>query len=314
MTYPSPTKTLLISKEDTWGTPVSATQNIGIITDTTASITQEIQESKSMGAITTQKVTGGMWGFPYSFTAEFQHGRILEYIFGSVSDGTTSSDEKHTFTISTTPPSATIEDGNNLTTDTVLTYEGMLVEAAEFTVGLNEVLNMKVDWKGENVRSSTSSAAASVPTLIVFPQALCHVSINGTEATEVQTFSIKITKKVELSGGIGSKLPQQGHATDIAFEFTGTLGFQDITFQELVLGGTSASAQADPTGRDVLLNCHNGVTLGNGRREFKLELENCLFTTFDEAASVGELTFIDLAGTGTLKECFTVDDIADLNA
>lgn len=310
MTYPGTVKTVLIGKESAWGTPVSATKDIGLVTDVSMNLSREVIESMGLGAIDVQAINGGMVDVKSGVTVEFQHGRLLEYIFGTVAHATSGSDEKHTFTISSTPPSFTMESGNNLATDTTLTGAGFLVESAEFNVEMNKVLTLKCDLVGKTVTSSASASAAVLSTLPVFPHPLVTIQINDVTATEVQKFSVKIVKKVERSGGMTSALYQQGHAVELHIEFSGTLGFQDKTHQELWLGGTTPAATANPTAYDVTLDAKNGVAYGSGQRALFLDLQSSIGSTFDEVASIGNLTFFDIAGKAVLKECYSVDNIA----
>jgi len=308
MTYPSATKTVLIGKETTWGTAVTADKDVGLVEEITDNFAREVIETLGLGAIDVQRIDGGIFDPGHSVIVQFQHGRLLEYVFGTVAHAQTSSDWKHTFTISTTPPSLTMESGNNLTTDTVLTTAGLLVETAEVSVNLNEVVKLRVDLKGKTTTSSATAAAAVIDNLPVFPHHMVTVSLNGGAIDEVQSFTMTITKTLERSGGMGTTLYQQGHATDIKFEWSGTFGFQDKTLQELYLGGTTP-ATGNPTAFDVKFEADNGTALGSGQRNLTIELENNICTTFDETATLGSLTFFDMAGKGTLKEAFSVDDI-----
>ncbi len=312
MTYPGATKTVLIGKETTWGTPVTADKDIGLVQEVTDNLSREIIESMGLGAIDTQKITSGMVDVGSSVTVDFQHGRLLEYVFGTVAhDATSTPDIKHTFTISNTPPSLTLESGNNLTTDTVLTHAGLIVESAEISTELDSTLKLKCDFKGKTTTSSDSASAAVLSSLSVFPHSLITVQINDVTATEVQSFSIKINKVIERSGGTGSNLYQQGHATELKIEWSGTLGFTAKTLQELWLGGTTPSATSDPTAYDVSLDATNGVAAASGLRQLFIDLENGIGTTFDEVATIGSLTFFDVAGAATLKECYSYDNIVE---
>jgi len=313
MSYSGVLNYLLVGKESAKGTAVSATKDLGLIRDPTSSMEREVKESMGISNIEAQQITTGMVTFKRGWTMELQHGRILEYALGSVAHAETTGDWKHTFSITDSHPTATLEGGHNSSTDTVWASAGNMLEGLEVSTSLNEVLLAKADWTGITGASSATASTAVVSTLVVFPQALCHVSINGSEATEVQNFSIKITKKVEATGGIASNLAQDINATELHFEFSGQLGFNNKTYQELFLGGTTPSATSDPTAYDILLNAHNGVTLGSGRREFYLELQNCQMKSFEEAASIGNITYVTIGGTGTLKSAFSVDNITSAN-
>ena len=311
ITYPSQVKYALFGKEVTWGTAVAATKDVGIlIQEVSNPLAREIVESGTVSSTETQKITTGIVDVGVSLSGDFQHGRMLEFVLGSVSTVETTGDFKHTFTIINNAPSATFETGDDLTIDTVLTSTGQLVETAEISTELNANLQLSLDFKGKTVTSSAAASASIISNLAVFPHALVEVKINGIAATEVQSASISISKVVERSGGISSNLYQQGHAVEIKFEFTASLGFQDSTFHQLFLGGTTPSDTSDPADFEFEINADNAVVLGSGRREFKLVLQNCQMNADTETTSIGSLTFIDISGNGIFKECFTVDNIS----
>jgi len=312
MTFPGQSKHFLIGKETTFGTGVSATRDIGIVTEISDDWAREIRKSPSLSSREVQSITGGMFDSNCSVTVEFQHGRLLEFVFGSVAHVETTGDWKHTFTIANGPPSMSAESADSLVSDVVKTYAGLKAASAELNVAINEVLTLSVDFEGQSVVSSTSAGTSVISSLPVFEHSFCNVTIDGTAASEVQNFTVSIPLSLAKSGGIGSAQYQQIHSTGIDFEFTGTLGFTSEAYQEIMLGGSGGSTSIvnSPTGHTVILDCHNGVTLGSGRREFYLELGSCVWSGFTESASVNELVFVDVSGTGTLTSCFSVDNIS----
>jgi len=208
ISYPSQAKYLLIGQETagtagtsgtafaggSWltGTAGTATPNGPgiIVTDVSDNKTQEVIESLGISRIQTQKVTHGIKASGISFGGDYQHGRLFKYIIGPEVPAATSSDYTHTFDIAQSPPAASIESGNNLTTDTVLKHVGQLIESATLTVALNANLKLDVVFQGkESVPSSTANAAL-LSALPLFPHSLCEVKINGSAATEVQNASM----------------------------------------------------------------------------------------------------------------------------
>ena len=147
MTYPSQAHYYLIGKETTWGTAVTADKDVGIVTDISDNLTREVIQNQGISSLETQNVTDGVVDIAQVLTLDFQHGRLCEYIFGTVGHAETSGDWKHTFTVNNVAPSLTGESGDNLAVDAVLASAGMLVDNAEFTVGLNQSLQLKVDMK-----------------------------------------------------------------------------------------------------------------------------------------------------------------------
>ena len=307
MTRSAPLKYALIGVETTWGTGVTADKDLGLIkaniTDTSA---REIIESQGISSLESQAINTGMRDSKFSVDGEFQHGRLLEGVFGSVAHAETTGDWKHTFTSAAAGVSYTIESGiNNSANDVVFTHTGALIDVAEIRCALNQNLTAKYDFLGKKSDpDGTTASSASESTLIVFPHPMVHVSINGSEASEVQEASIKISKKVMRSGGMGSEEYQQGNPTELKFEFTAKLGFSDETYHALADANTSHNFE---------INAHNAVTLGSGRRELKITLTDCLWSNFEEITTVGDLIYVNITGRGTLSEAFSVDNISSAN-
>ncbi len=321
MSYPSQSKLVLIGKESVWGTATAVPEDAGmIISDVSDNLTREVIESLGISNIETQKVTTGVVDVGLTMSGDFQHARMFRYIIGGESAVATAPDQTHTFTISDTPESLTIESANNLTTDESLVHSGMLVESAELSIALNENLKLSVTLKGKTTKSRPNASSAIVSTFPVFPHALCTVKYAGQAATEIQNASITVTKVVQRSGGISSNLFQQGHGTELRLGFSATLGFQNHQFNNLFLSGSTATATstvtpaatADPTGIDFELSATNSVAAGSGQRKISFVLTNCQFTTFDKVATAGSLTFIDMAGIGTYSSLSSVDNITAL--
>ncbi len=322
ISYPAQSKLVLIGAETTWGTVTTVPSDAGmIISDVSDNLTREVIESLGISSIDTQKITTGVIDVGLTMSGDYQHGRMFRYILGTVTATATSDDDEHSFFVSGTPESLTIESANNLTTDESLVHSGMLVETSELSIALNENLKLSTTLKGKTTKSEPNASTAITSTLAVFPHALCTVKIGGVKATEIQNASITVTKVVQRSGGISSNLFQQGHGTEMKFGISATLGFQSNVYNNLFLSGSTAtattstvspSATADPTGVTFELSATNSVTLGVGLRSIKFILGNCQFSTFDKVTTIGSLTFIDIAGVGTFNSLVTTDNITSL--
>lgn len=306
MTYPSQTKYVLIGKETTKGTAVTADKDVGlIVTDISTSHEQVVNEHQGISSIEAQKITTGTKTPKVSFSGDFQHARLFDFIVGAASHVQTSSDWTHTFAVDQDPSSITIEHGHNSTADVVETVDGALCDSATISIELDGALQVSAEWTGIDIHAVGTSASSSVTsTLPVFPHQLVTISINGSPASEVQSASISISKSIEQAGGIGSVLPQQSHPSELKFEYTANLGFSDETYHNLFDNATT---------HEFDITADNGTGLGSGKRSFQITLENCELTSFSETTSVPGLTFIEISGKGTLKTLESVDNISSSN-
>jgi len=311
MTYSSPEAYLLIGKETAWGTAVTADKDCGlIVTDVTSGIDREIGESAGISKIETQKITTGMVDPSLTIEGDYQNARLFEFLIGDASHADTTGDTKHTFTIDNTASSFTGEQGNVSAADTEFIVDGLLAESGELSIELNGNLKLSCELKGHDADNGTTGKTAVLSTLPVFPHALVTVTIDDVASTECQKASITIAKVVSKSGGVSSNLAQQGKSTELKFEFSAELGFDDTTYHQLGFGGTSITATGDPASFDFSIIADNRVALGSGQRNLTMTLENCKTKSFVETASVGGLTFVTISGSGTLKTLTSVDNIA----
>lgn len=318
MTANSARKTVIIAKESTWGSAVTPTnKDVGLVQDINDNITREVIESMGLGSVQTQAVNTGMVDAGGSFTGEFQHSRVFEYILGTVTHTNSSSDYRHNFAVQDEAPSFTLMSGENNTADSGLIFTGCLVENAELSLALNEVLKLKVDYRGKDVTSTSTVPEPIIDSLPLFPHPLCDVQFDSVSADEIQNITFKFKKKVEKPGGAGSNVPQQGHATELKFEVSGQLGFSNSNFDKLFISGTTTgttiSTNSNPETTSIALIADNGVAYGSGQRHFEITLSNCQFSNWDKAASVGGLVFVDFTAMGTFSSCYGIDDITATN-
>jgi len=310
----SPITQIMFAKEAAWGTAVTAGKDLGlIVTDSAVTWDREVMESLGLGNIETQKITTGVFDPKMTITGEFQHGRILEFVAGTASHSTVSSDEVHTFTITDTAPSASISSAVNMATDIDLTSAGMLLESCEISSEINGKVMLNTSWVGKTVAKDTSAPAFTQSTLPVFPHAFVSVGIGSGTASICQSASITFNKTIERAGGLGSNLYQQGAATEFKVEFAATLGFTDDTYHDLFLGSDTPAGTADPAATVFRLVADNNVAQGSGQRYMTVGLANCQMKGLNQPTTVGGLTFVEITGHGTLSEMITVDDIDAAN-
>ncbi len=311
---PGSLHTILISKETTWGTAVDPSKDVGIVTDWNDGTKRIVIPISGAGAIEVQKIVTASVSTAGSMTVQLQHGRLFEFLVGNVGHSTSGSDTRHTFSIIDTAPSFTMDSGEQATSQpssaaSEIRYEGCLAIAGELTFVLDDVLKLKMDWAGELPTSAAAVETPVIDNLIVFPQGLIDVKLNGVSATMVQNATIRFLKTFVAVNGAKSNLMQAAFTTDLKFEFNAVLGFKDKTLQELGIGGSAPPGTSDPTGIEFEIIADNGVAFGSGQRNIQCVLENCQFTNTEKIGNVGGVTFLNLAGTGTLKTLITVDDI-----
>lgn len=293
-------KALLEGKESTWGTPVTADKDMGLIQEVTTGFTREVQDIFGMGSIESQEIVNHSEMGTGSIVLLVQHGRPFEYVFGSVAHATSGSDERHTFSIIDTHPSFTLDDGEKAGTESKFQLAGCVVNQAELSWTLNDVIRLRLDFF---CKTPTTAASASTPvldTLGTFPQSMVSLTYDTVTLTYLQNFSLRIIKNSLPVHGSNSVALQQGFVDGMRFEFSFTAGFDDKTLADSALktSGVALSFKGD-----------NGTAYGSGQRLVQVDLANCQMSSMEKVGSVGGLTLMNIAGSGEFSTAIVTDDI-----
>jgi hypothetical protein len=298
----------LIGQEATKGTSVTADKDIGLVQTGSTEFTVNLRKVFGFGSSQMQAIPAGKFESSGSIEFIFQHGRMLEYIFGTVAHDETTTDWKHTFTVANVLPSFTLEDGYSATTDVTQTIAGVKLGSMKISAGLDSEVKCNVDWAGmkKPVTGETASSAV-VSTLPVFSGNDCTLTIGDATATEVQSMEITINRATELLHGFGDDEAVDIATKEFSIDFTATLGFKKAEIDRLL-------AQTD-TGFNFVFNATNGVTLGSGRRELNISLEKCKYNSTPKTTSIGEWVYMDVSGHGfpNATGIYSVDNISNDN-
>lgn len=246
----------------------------------------------------------------------FQNGRLLEYVWGSVAHALTSSDTKHTFTIATTLPSMTIESSFNSASDEVFIYDGSKINSSTINLDTNAVLKLSVSGLSQGSSSATGAASAAVISSLAVLHYKHSTLSTGTADSEtsvgkLQTFNLNIENNIESVDASGTFVTQEMVEANLKIAFDFNIMFENQTEYDIFQGGTTP--QQSPTAKGVEFNANNGVTLGSGRREFNAQFTGFLYEEVGTPVNVGESvvqSFKGIAKDIGTNGVFSVDNIA----
>src|SRR3990172_9099823 len=159
----------LIGKETTAGTAVTCDKDIGVITNVSPSLTREAVIARGISSIEQHSNYVGMTDASHSVTLQVQHARMFEFIIGTATHGSSGSDWKHTFTVSSSPSTFTRESGVNISTDIGQRSTYNMIESATLSIALNGLLGLDFTAKGKTPSALATVPAHSVSTLGLFP-------------------------------------------------------------------------------------------------------------------------------------------------
>ena len=309
--------TFLIGKESTYGTAVSATKDIGLVQGFNDSPKKETSEIYASGSRLPQEIVSGLATLDFDMDVTFQNGRMYEYLLGSVAHALTSSDTKHTFSFAETLPSFTAESSFNLTTDQVYKYEGCVLTSGTTSIDTGGVLSARFSGRAEDVDTSSNSAGAAVISSLATLHYKHLILSTGAASSEtdvglLQSFSFTINNENSEVRDAGQVINAADLAGNMNMEMDFTIAFQTVAEYER-FSGADTSIAASPTQFSMVINAHNGVALGSGRREFYAQLDGINYSEAGTAVSIGDKVIQTFRGKATAlgsNGMYTVDNIA----
>ena len=221
---------ILVGRETTYGTAVSAVKDIGLVQNVTPTGNMNWTRAYGIGDTTAvQSLDLGRADFSGSLECILQHGRLLDYITGTtvVHDATSTPDIKHTFAEASSIPSFTMEEVYNATTDITLKYHGVKLSSLTLALALDGYLRCRADWTAEDLDpSGTTATTAVISTLTPFKDFMGNLSWGtiGAESAQAVIQSMEFTINRAGGGepriwGVESKLPQAHEVSQTAIDF-----------------------------------------------------------------------------------------------
>lgn len=317
-TATSATHYILIGEESTFGTPVTADKDIGIIQSFNANENNSSIIVEGSSSRETQQLSVGQFNCEPSFEYLYQHGRFFEYLFGGTTvHAQSSNDWKHTFAMGNYLTGFTLESGFNKDTDVVSKYTSCYINTLEIRLELNGLIRCSATCIGQKPVNNASASSAVVSTIPVFSSYSGSLS-TGTDSSEVEvtpidSFSITFDNRLVSIEGANSRFKTDivPGVMRITYEFTKT--FDTVTEYQRFLGGTSPSS-GDPTEFSLIFNANNGVSLGSGRRELNIDIATNQYESYGHAVTLNGKITQTFRGVGlAITDFFTVDNISSSN-
>ena len=312
MVYHSKNAYALIGQESTWGTPVTADRDIGIIQNITATSRNNIIKAFGLSDRNVAKLVTGKFDVGLDGEIQFQHGRLLEYTLGSVGHVETTGDWKHTFTEADETPSFTLEDGFNGTTDVVLTYAGCKIANTTIALAVDGILTQRFTGIAKTVATGTSASSGVVSALPVFHSLTGELKLETVALGKVQSFDVTINNNTEIVFELGNRFGAEAISKNREYDFTFSMAFESLDEYNEFLGQANSPITTEVTPVTIEFKASNGTALGSGNREFFIKFTDAKIEEVGVPVRVGENVFADFRGMAkSLDDCYSVDNIAD---
>jgi hypothetical protein len=321
MVYTDKHAYLLVGKESTFNTGVTANKDVGIIQSVSLDETNNNTNHYSIGNRQAEQSTPGQYDASINLTTHFQHGRMMSLMFGADNPVETTTDFKHTLVdVGTTElldagDSFTAELGFNSTVDVKHLVTGCKINSVTMTLANPGIFAMDYEIIGTKNTVSAASSSKVISSLNVLPHMYGHISTGAdtseVEHTRMQNFSLTISQGIDAAKdkGIGSRFNVSLTENQIEITFDFTLQFATKTEHERFLGSTTP--QNSITDTSIIFNVHNGVTLGSGRQEFYLKVKGGQYESLSTPVELNGIIEQTFSGTArTVEDLFFVDNIS----
>ena len=192
--------------------------------------------------------------------------------------------------------------------------DGLKLNNGVISIDTGGILKFVGNATGQSITTSTTASAAVISAIKVL--AFKHLTLaTGTIDSEVsvgklQSFSFTYDQGNTPVDAAGTFEVQELVEGDSDFTFEFSMMFENLTQYALFLGGTTPQSQPTATGLEI--NANNGVTLGQGRREFNIHLTGVQYEESGTPLTVGEVIIQNFNGTATglgTNLCFVVDSV-----
>lgn len=285
----------LIGKETTYGTAVTASKDVGLITKVDFTQSNELKRIQTVGQRNAAQIVPTLYKVSGNITATYQHARLIEYALGTVThdDTTYTPDILHTFTEASTIPSATLEVGEIHSSDQrKYTINGVKANGVKFTVAKDTEAQISVDYIGKSITVGTTAGTGVVSSLPVFIPAIAYLKWDGTEISTVQNFEVNISNDLKEIRAIHSREIQELPASTRPYEVTfSVIAGNDTALETDFLGGTTP--QDTLTAKSLVIGADNGVAAASGKRSIEFTFANA------KIQQIG--TPIDIGGGETIR-------------
>lgn len=305
ISYKSGHGSVLSGKETTFGTPVVVAKDLGVVQNISTTPIKNVKKIFGIGQTAVVANIQGRFETTGSIEVAYQHGRLLEYIFGTVAhDAADTPDIKHTFTVNDTLPSMTLQDGSDSTTDTLLKTSVKLGTLTINVNGIDDEITLSTDYLGKKPVTDTTVVAKVISTLETLSGAQATFKIGGSAVDEVQNCNMTINRASTFLHGISDQDVIDVQAQEFSVDFTATIGFKDKAEVDRLLASTVFAVELDIT---------NGIAAASGLRQLNIVLANGVYSETPKTTTVGDFVFMDISGTGTINTCHTYDNIVEGN-
>lgn len=311
---------VMIGSESTWGTVVAATKDVGYLQDINLSEENGLIQVGAVAQRDIQTNAPGLYKVSGSMTVGFQHGRLLNYLLGSTAHTTSGSDVIHVFTATNSAlPSFTLEYGAVGTNTSIYRVQGCKLDSGTLSMGTDGILNLKVDFRGQQASASATAQTYSGQTFPVYSAYAATVSTGAggseTAVAEVKSFELTVNNNLKDVPTLSQRTIQALTEGGRKYQYTMSLVFASETEHAKFLGGSTSPVNSVLSSQNVVFQVLKDTTaVGSGKRGMFISLGNTNYQSVTTPTAVEGVIYQDFVGYATLlNNASTWDSITSAN-
>lgn len=306
---------VMYGTESTYGTPVSRTTSLGVVTSIQPNINNNNMLIRGLGqGRDVSDVLPGTLDITLNISTQVFDFEIFKSAIGPLT-GAGTSGNKYTLTeadrvgtsTSTNIVPLTIEVQSNESTDDVDVYEGCVMESFSLTATVGAALVANMTFRCEDVASNTS-ATSYTPTSTsphIFTGGAFQWGASPSTVARVESVVINYANNLYFEPAIGSRFITMPEATERDYTFTATMIMTETiatTLRDDFYGQANSPADGlggEFTSRKMRLNFSDGAS----GKQASITLNNCFLDTMSKpVTSTRDLVKITFTGRAKTAE------------
>lgn len=239
-------------------------------------------------------------GYEGSFSLEFfptGAAKWWKLVMGSVADAG-AGPYTHTYAEANTIPSFSMENGIDLSTDSVMTLLGCKINTLTISAAVNEMVKAKADclYANETEGTTLSSQVNDTEEPFVFSEATLEVP-SSTVLDRVQSFELTINNNPEGVRGLGSRYFSTAPVKNRVYDFKLRMTYESAVQLERFYGAaTGPNATVAATASLVFKFTNGDTSPATDERKHVVTLTNIFFDEFSLPQDPADLLYQEISG------------------
>lgn len=306
------------SYETTVGTESAFTNDFGLGYGVSVTPTRRNNMLRTTGLgsrnVTDQKL--GKYEGTLSVSFVVSNSYFFEAVLGSSASAAVGSAYDHTYTEANAVATMSVENGMDMSTDSVYTFIGWAINSCTLSASIGETVKCTLEgpYKTETEDATIDGSPPVVTGNSPFTFAHGTLARGGTLAN-VQSFELSVTNNVEWVYGLGSRLGGATVGKSREYRFTVTMAYDTAAQIDDFYGadGAPGGVAVSPDEQSLTLTLTNGLA-GASEETILVTLTNACFDEHGNPQDIDSVIMENITGYGESLSVVGTDNTSDVPA